>query len=101
LNALQTRRTFLAGLCLTIAAPAIVRASSLMPVRAYIDREKLFKELILQTWKGSTDPDLILVGPARLSGFPNRSFWTSGKIIGPTDIYDSRLWHHPITGEIL
>lgn len=29
------RRGFLLGLCATLAAPAIVRASSLMPVRAF------------------------------------------------------------------
>lgn len=38
---ITSRRSFIAGITAAFAAPAIVKASSLMPVRAIIDRDEL------------------------------------------------------------
>jgi hypothetical protein len=53
-----TRRSLLTGLGALICAPAIVRASSLMPVKAYLDELSFVP---LYGWSGS--PDYPVVSP--------------------------------------
>lgn len=72
-----TRRGFLVGMGLVLAAPAIVRASSLMPVRSFNDRSHLIPD---DFWWIGPAPDLtnneITAGAAaRLYMFSEVSGW--------------------------
>lgn len=61
---LLTRRQALAGLFSALAAPVIVRAASLMPVKAPPDvfTEDMLQRALAAVWESSGEPDMFLVG---------------------------------------
>jgi hypothetical protein len=56
----MNRRGFITGLISFVAAPAIVRASSLMPIKPFIDGEQIFKQFLdLEVGRRSWEADWV------------------------------------------
>lgn len=67
-----SRRKLLTGLGLLIAAPALVKASSLMPVKAYKE-EPLYPGIRFQTWPFNENHPSVEVGYAEGSQGTSRT----------------------------
>jgi hypothetical protein len=78
---LLTRRGLITGLVSLVAAPAIVRASSLMPVKAWVDAQPMtsfeifrhqqaWREAMLDAMRQMVDPPLIVDGDKVIGNVP-------------------------------